>query len=161
DLEGSQEYRDALEVIKKTEQDVIPKIEDPADRRELEDLCRVVREAMNSGDKKKIEDASNALHDRLLNYAYLLYAGIANGAGRHGGLVMARIAVVASPHSACRRGMGRGSNRAAPPAIVAALAGKAHVSLDALVEQLDEQYFSVSEAHEAGTATTDEVLTSF
>src|SRR5262245_8849980 len=72
DLENSQEYKDALEVLKKTEQDVIPKVEDPVDRRELEELCRTVREAMSSGDKKKIEDASNALNDRLLNFAYLL-----------------------------------------------------------------------------------------
>ncbi len=72
DLENSQEYRDALEALKKTEQDVIPKIEDATDRRELEDLCRVVREAMVSGDKKRIEEASSALNDRLLNFAYLL-----------------------------------------------------------------------------------------
>jgi molecular chaperone DnaK len=72
DLETSQEFRDALEVLKKTEQDVIPKVEDPADKRELEDLCRQVREAMTAGDKKRIEEASNALNDRLLNFAYLL-----------------------------------------------------------------------------------------
>jgi molecular chaperone DnaK len=72
DLEESQEYKDALEVLKKTEQDVIAKVEDPADRRELEDLCRVIREAMAVGDKRKIEEASSALNDRLLNYAYLL-----------------------------------------------------------------------------------------
>ncbi|MCI0455756.1 MAG: Hsp70 family protein [Gemmataceae bacterium] len=72
ELESSQEYRDALEVIKKTEQDVIPKVESTADRRELEELCRAVREAMGAGDKKKMEEASAALNDRLLNYAYLL-----------------------------------------------------------------------------------------
>src|SRR5262245_5752456 len=72
ELESSQEYRDALEVLKKTEQDVIPKVESAADRRELEELCRAVREAMGSGDKKKMEEASAALNDRLLNYAYLL-----------------------------------------------------------------------------------------
>jgi molecular chaperone DnaK len=72
DLEQSQEYRDAVEVLKKTEQDVIPKIDDPADRRDLEELCRLVREAMGSGDKKRMEEASAALNDRLLNYAYLL-----------------------------------------------------------------------------------------
>jgi molecular chaperone DnaK len=72
DVENTPEYRDAVEVLKKTEQDVIPKVEDPADRRELEDLCRLVREAMASGDKKKMEEASSALGDRLLNFAYLL-----------------------------------------------------------------------------------------
>ena len=49
-----------------------PKIDDPADKRDLEELCRLVREAMASGDRKKIEEAGSALNDRLLNYAYLL-----------------------------------------------------------------------------------------
>ncbi len=72
DLENTSEYRDALEILKKTEQDVIPKIDNPADKRELEDLCRQVREAMASGDRKRMEETSSALNDRLLNYAYLL-----------------------------------------------------------------------------------------
>jgi molecular chaperone DnaK len=72
DLESSQEYRDAQEVLKKTEQDVIPKIENAADRQELEELCRQIREAMASGDKKRMDESSAALNDRLLNYAYLL-----------------------------------------------------------------------------------------
>ncbi|MCI0638274.1 MAG: Hsp70 family protein [Gemmataceae bacterium] len=72
ELESTPEYRDAIEVLKKTEQDVVPKVEDAADRRELEELCRLVREAMASGDRKKMEEASTALNDRLLNYAYLL-----------------------------------------------------------------------------------------
>jgi molecular chaperone DnaK (HSP70) len=72
ELESTQEYKDAVEVLKKTEQDVIPRIDNPEDRRELEELCRQVRQAMGSGDKKKMEDASAILNDRLLNYAYLL-----------------------------------------------------------------------------------------
>jgi molecular chaperone DnaK len=72
ELESTQEYRDALEVLKKTEQDVIPKVENGEDRRELEELCRQVRLAMNSSDKIKMDQASAALNDRLLNYAYLL-----------------------------------------------------------------------------------------
>jgi molecular chaperone DnaK (HSP70) len=72
DLTNTPEYKDALEILKKTEQDVIPKVEDPSDKRELEDLCRLVREAMASGDKKRMEEASSALNDRLLNFAYLL-----------------------------------------------------------------------------------------
>lgn len=72
DLTNTPEYKDAVEILKKTEQDVIPKVEDPADKRDLEDLCRQVREAMGSGDRKKMEDAASALNDRLLNYAYLL-----------------------------------------------------------------------------------------
>jgi molecular chaperone DnaK len=71
-LETTAEYRDAQEILKKTEQDVIPKIENLIDKRELEDLCRQVREAMASSDRKRIEEASSALNDRLLNYAYLL-----------------------------------------------------------------------------------------
>jgi molecular chaperone DnaK len=72
ELENSQEFRDATEVLKKTEQDVIPKIENAEDRRDLEELCRAVRAAMNSGDRKKMEEASAQLNDRLLNFAYLL-----------------------------------------------------------------------------------------
>src|SRR6516162_9499129 len=71
-LENTQEFKDAVEVLKKTEQDVIPRIDNPEDRRELEDLCREVRQAMGSGDRKKMEEASATLNDRLLNYAYLL-----------------------------------------------------------------------------------------
>src|SRR6266545_5005602 len=70
DLESTPEYRDALEVLKKTEQDVIPKVENAEDRRDLEDLCRQVRVAMGSGDRKKMEEAAATLNDRLLNYAY-------------------------------------------------------------------------------------------
>ena len=72
DLENSPEYRDALDLLKKTEQDVIPKLEDPTDKRDLEELCRQVRMAMGSGDRKKMEEATAALNDRLLNFAYLL-----------------------------------------------------------------------------------------
>ena len=72
ELESSTEYRDAVEVLKKTEQDVIPRIENPEDRRELEELCRQVRTAMGSGDRQKMEEAANTLNDRLLNFAYLL-----------------------------------------------------------------------------------------
>jgi molecular chaperone DnaK len=71
-LESTLEYREALDVLKKTEQDVIPRVENPEDKRDLEELCRMVRLAMGSGDRKKMEEASNALNDRLLNYAYLL-----------------------------------------------------------------------------------------
>jgi molecular chaperone DnaK len=72
ELENTQEFKDAAEVLKKTEQDVIPRIENAEDRHELEELCRQVRQAMGSGDRKKMEDASAVLNDRLLNYAYLL-----------------------------------------------------------------------------------------
>ncbi|MGE3805716.1 MAG: Hsp70 family protein, partial [Gemmataceae bacterium] len=71
-LEGTPEYQDALEVVKKTEQDVIPKVDSDADKKELEDLVRKVRVAMGSGDKQQMEAATSELNDRLLNYAYLL-----------------------------------------------------------------------------------------
>ncbi|MBV9126350.1 MAG: Hsp70 family protein [Planctomycetes bacterium] len=71
-LESTPEYREALEVLQKTEQDVLPRIDSPADRQELEELCRHVRLAMGSGDLKNMEAASAELNDRLLNYAYLL-----------------------------------------------------------------------------------------
>jgi molecular chaperone DnaK len=72
ELESTQEYRDASEVVKRTEQDVLPRIDRPIDRQELEELCRQVRLAMGSGDKKRMEIAAAELNDRLLNYAYLL-----------------------------------------------------------------------------------------
>ena len=72
ELESTQEYKDALEVLKKTEQDIIPKVESPEDRRDLEELCRQVRLAMGTADRKKMEEATAALNDRLLNFAYLL-----------------------------------------------------------------------------------------
>jgi molecular chaperone DnaK len=72
ELQNTQEFKDATDVLKKTEQDVIPKLENAEDRRELEELCREVRQAMNTGDRKKMEEAASTLNDRLLNYAYLL-----------------------------------------------------------------------------------------
>ena len=47
-------------------------IENAEDKRDLEELCRQVRQAMGSGDRKKMEEASAQLNDKLLNYAYLL-----------------------------------------------------------------------------------------
>ena len=71
-LENTLEYREALETVKKAEQDVVPKLDNADDKRDLEELCRQVRQAMGSGDKKQMVDATAALSDRLLNYAYLL-----------------------------------------------------------------------------------------
>jgi len=72
ELENSLEYREAVEVLKKTEQDVLPKLDNADDRRDLEELCRAVRQAMTSADKIQMVNATQALSDRLLNYAYLL-----------------------------------------------------------------------------------------
>ena len=60
-LENTPEYREAVEVVKKTEQDVIPKLEKADDKQELEDLCRQVRVAMGSGDRKKMEEAERGV----------------------------------------------------------------------------------------------------
>jgi molecular chaperone DnaK len=72
ELESTNEFKEAGDLLKKTEQDVIPKIENLEDRKELEELCRTVRQAMSLGDKRKMEEANATLNDRLLNYAYLL-----------------------------------------------------------------------------------------
>lgn len=71
-LELTAEYQNANDVLKKAEQDVMPKLDNLEDRRKLEELCRAVRQAINSGDPKKIEEASGYLGDQLLNYAWLL-----------------------------------------------------------------------------------------
>lgn len=71
-IESTPEYRDAVEILKKTELDVLPRIDNFQDREDLEDLCRQVRAAMASGDRKAMEEATAQLNDRLLNYAYLL-----------------------------------------------------------------------------------------
>src|SRR5262249_55627058 len=42
-LQATPEYQDALEVLRKTEQDVIPKLTELRDKEELEDLVRMVR----------------------------------------------------------------------------------------------------------------------
>ena len=60
ELENTQEFKDAAEVLKKTEQDVIPRIDNPEDRRELEELCRQVRQAMGTGDQQ--EDGRGRRH---------------------------------------------------------------------------------------------------
>src|SRR4029077_5341718 len=61
ELESTNEFKEAADLLKKTEQDVIPKIENADDRRELEELCRQVRQAMSSGDKKKMEESNATL----------------------------------------------------------------------------------------------------
>jgi molecular chaperone DnaK len=71
-MENTLEYKEALEVLKKTEQDVIPKLDSADDRRDLEELCRQVRQAISSAEKGKMVEATTLLSDRLLNYAYLL-----------------------------------------------------------------------------------------
>jgi molecular chaperone DnaK len=71
-LETTQEYRNAVAVLKEAEQDVIPRIHSMESRRELEELCRQVRQAMGKGDRQKMQEACAVLNDRLLNYTYLV-----------------------------------------------------------------------------------------
>jgi molecular chaperone DnaK len=71
-LESSAQYRDALNVLRRAEATILPKITDPNEREELEAMCRQVRQAMASGDLTRMEEVTVLLEDRLLNYAYLL-----------------------------------------------------------------------------------------
>jgi hypothetical protein len=71
-LESSTQYRDALEVLRRAEATILPKVSDPSEREELEALCRQVRQAMAAGDLGRMEEVTVLLSDRLLNYAYLL-----------------------------------------------------------------------------------------
>jgi len=72
ELENTQEFRDAVDVLKRAEQQILPKIENAQDKRELEELCREVRQAMGSGDKASMDAASRKLETALLNYIHLL-----------------------------------------------------------------------------------------
>jgi molecular chaperone DnaK len=72
ELELSAVYHEGSNLVQKTEQDVIPNVESPRDRKEFEELCLAVRQAMTSGDHQKMEEANAALSHRLLSYAYLL-----------------------------------------------------------------------------------------
>jgi molecular chaperone DnaK len=71
-LESSTQYRDALEVLRRAEATILPKVDDPSEREELEAMCRQVRQAMAAGDLGRMEEVTVLLSDRLLNYAYLL-----------------------------------------------------------------------------------------
>lgn len=70
--ESASAYRDALNVLRKAEQGVLPKLTDEAVRRDIEGLCRAVRQAMGTGDTEKMAEATGELGDELLNYAHLL-----------------------------------------------------------------------------------------
>ena len=72
DLENTPEYRDALEVLKKTEQDVIPKVGQPP--RQARAGGAVPAGPRGDGVRRPPEDGGRrrGLNDRLLNYAYLL-----------------------------------------------------------------------------------------
>ncbi len=71
-FESSSQYRDALDVLRRAEAMIMPKVEDPAEREELEAMCRRVRQAMATGDLARMEEVTVLLGDRLLNYAHLV-----------------------------------------------------------------------------------------
>ncbi len=71
-FEASPQYRDALDVLRRAEATILPRLTEPEERQELEDMCRQVRQAMAAGDLARMEEVTVLLSDRLLNYAYLL-----------------------------------------------------------------------------------------
>ena len=71
-FEASPQYRDALEVLRRAEATILPRLGDAGERQELEAMCRRVRQAMAAGDVARMEEVTVLLSDRLLNYAYLL-----------------------------------------------------------------------------------------
>jgi molecular chaperone DnaK len=71
-FESSSQYKDALDVLRRAEATILPKLTEPAERTELEAVCRQVRQTMASGDLGRMEELTVLLSDRLLNYAYLL-----------------------------------------------------------------------------------------
>jgi molecular chaperone DnaK (HSP70) len=71
-FESSSQYRDALEVLRRAEATILPRLNDAAEKQELEAMCRQVRQAMAAGDLARMEEVTVLLSDKLLNYAYLL-----------------------------------------------------------------------------------------
>jgi molecular chaperone DnaK len=71
-FESSTQYRDALEVLRRAETTILPKVTDPAERQELEAICRQVRQAMAAGELGRMEEVTVLLGDQLLNFAHLL-----------------------------------------------------------------------------------------
>jgi molecular chaperone DnaK len=71
-FESSSQYRDALDVLRRAEASILPKLSDPAEREELETICRQVRQAMAAGDFGRMEEVTVLLGDLLLNYAHML-----------------------------------------------------------------------------------------
>jgi molecular chaperone DnaK len=71
-FESSSQYRDALDVLRRAEATILPKVTEPDERQELEAMCRQVRQAMAAGDLGRMEAVTVLLGDRLLNHAYLL-----------------------------------------------------------------------------------------
>jgi molecular chaperone DnaK len=71
-FEATSQYRDALDVLRRAEQIIMPKMTDADEKLELEQLARQLRQAMAAGDLARIEEVTTLFSDRLLNLAYLL-----------------------------------------------------------------------------------------
>ena len=71
-FEASPQYRDALDVLRRAEATILPRLTEPAERQELEAMCRQVRQAMAAGDLARMEEVTVLLSDRLVNYAHVL-----------------------------------------------------------------------------------------
>ena len=63
---------DALDVLRRAEQMILPKVTDENEKQEIEQMARQLRQAMAAGDPGRMEQITTALGDRLLNLAYLL-----------------------------------------------------------------------------------------
>jgi molecular chaperone DnaK len=71
-FEATTQYRDALDVLRRAEQMILPKVTDENEKQEIEQMARQLRQAMAAGDPGRMEQITTALGDRLLNLAYLL-----------------------------------------------------------------------------------------
>jgi molecular chaperone DnaK len=71
-FEATTQYRDAVEVLRRAEQGILPKLADEAVREQLQALIRQLRQAMALGDLPRMNELCAQLSDRLLSLAYLL-----------------------------------------------------------------------------------------
>jgi hypothetical protein len=71
-FESNTQYNDALEVLRKAEKTILPKVTDEMEKMQLEQLARQLRQAMAGGDLAAMQQFTTQLSDRLLNLAYLL-----------------------------------------------------------------------------------------
>jgi molecular chaperone DnaK len=71
-FESSTTYRDALDVLRRAEATILPRLTDAAQKQELEAMCRQLRQAMAAGDLARMDEVTVLLSDQLLNYAHLL-----------------------------------------------------------------------------------------
>ncbi|MFL5327533.1 MAG: Hsp70 family protein [Gemmataceae bacterium] len=71
-VESADVYRASLDLLRRAEHIVIPKIEVEADRLSVEEVCRALRQALGTGDLARADQINTTLADRLLDFAHLL-----------------------------------------------------------------------------------------